>query len=237
MVVIDKSVSIVAVPGVVGSLVALNGNPAVYITASGLKVALRNVAIGPLAGATPGTHGVWMSGASTLTVERSLISNLPMRGIYVVGTGTLQVSDSTVRGNGEYAIYLQDGARAAISSTRILDNYSGVVAWSNAPSHVTTAAVSDCVISKGSSGVFALVNDGLARISLTRSTIERAEVALVSQTAGAGTAEINVGSSMIVDNGIAWIQSGTGSAIFSLGNNQMSGNTGSIGTLTSLPGQ
>src|SRR6187402_2750686 len=43
---IGKSVSILAVPGVVGSIVALNGGAAISITAAGLKIALRNVAIG-----------------------------------------------------------------------------------------------------------------------------------------------------------------------------------------------
>jgi len=47
---------------------------------------------------------------------------------------------------------------------------------------------------------------------------------LYSLTNGAGTAEVNVGSSLIVDNTYGWHQEGTGSTILSLGNNQMSGN-------------
>ncbi len=71
---------------------------------------------------------------------------------------------------------------------------------------------------------------------MTRSTIERTGVALDSQTFG-GSAEVNVGSSMIVDNNNAWYQAGAGATILSLGNNQMRGNTTSTGTKTALAGQ
>src|SRR6187402_2972392 len=72
---ITKSVSILAVPGAVGSIVAIGG-PAISITAAGLKVALRNLVIVPLPGGG-GTHGVAMSVASTVSIEQSLIANLP----------------------------------------------------------------------------------------------------------------------------------------------------------------
>jgi hypothetical protein len=54
---IGKSASILAVPGAVGSLVALNNGPAISITAAGLTIALRNLVIGPLAGAAAGATG------------------------------------------------------------------------------------------------------------------------------------------------------------------------------------
>jgi hypothetical protein len=235
---IGKSASILAVPGAVGSIVSLNGGPAISITADSLKVALRNVVIGPVAGATAGTSGVVMTGASSLAVENSLIANLPLRGVYVVGAGTLKVSDATLRNNGEYAIWLENGASAVISSTRMLDNGYGVLAYASAASTTTTATLSDCVISGGSSGVYALAfAAATARISVARSTIERTTSALFSQTAGVGTAEVNVGSSLIVNNTYAWNQDAIGSTVYSLGNNQMSGNATSFGTKTPLTGQ
>ena len=62
----------------------------------------------------------------------------------------------------------------------------------------------------------------------------------VGTTGGTGTAEINIGGSLLVDNGIGWQISGTGATILSLGNNQMSGNDTlgpSTGSLTPLAGQ
>jgi hypothetical protein len=67
--------------------------------------------------------------------------------------------------------------------------------------------------------------------------IERTLYALKSQTSGIGSAEVNVGSSLIVDNEYAWDQSGVGSTLLSLGDNQMSGNAGTIGTRTPLTPQ
>jgi hypothetical protein len=58
---ISKSVSILAVPGAVGSVVALAG-PAILITAPSLTIALRNLVIVPLPG-SGATDGVEMTGA------------------------------------------------------------------------------------------------------------------------------------------------------------------------------
>ena len=103
-VIVGKSVSILAVPGAVGSVLAIGG-PAISITAGGLGISLRNVVIAPLAGAG-GTHGVSMTGGSTLTVEHSLIANLPNRGVSVVGAGTVRIANSIIRNSGDFAVWL-----------------------------------------------------------------------------------------------------------------------------------
>jgi hypothetical protein len=81
------------------------------------------------------------------------------------------------------------------------------------------------------------VNGSVARISVTRSTIQKTTVAMYSRTTGAGSAEVNFGSSLIIDNQYAWYQENTGSTILSLGDNQLRGNAGSSGTKTALPPQ
>jgi hypothetical protein len=235
---IDRSVSILAVPGAVGSLVAINGGSAIGITADGIAVALRNVVIGPVAGATPGTHGVHMTGASNLTIENSLIRNVPGRGILVVGTGVLKVSDSTLRDNGSYAIELIDGARGTIASTRVLDNGVGIVVRGLTGGTVTTATVSDTVFSGGAEGpVAATYTAGAtARISVTRCTIQRTTFAFGAIADAGGTAVISIGGSLVAENTYGWYQ-GTGTTVYSLGNNQMLGNTSSVGTKTLLVGE
>jgi hypothetical protein len=220
---IGKSVSIVAVPGVVGSIVALNGGAAISITAAGLKIALRNVAIGPVAGATPGTHGVHMTGAATsLSIEKSVIAGLPQIGVAVDGTGTVNVYDSTVRNN-NYGFYLQAGAQATIASSRLADNgVAGVFAHANVAGTTTAAGISDSVISGNPYAVNAAASAvANARISVTRSTIERAQDALRAETSGVGTARIYFGGGMVIDSLNAWYVSGTGATFYSMGNNQM----------------
>jgi hypothetical protein len=236
---IIKSVSILAVPGAVGSIVALSGGAAVSIATSGLRVTLRNVSIGPLPGAPAGTHGVEMNADSTLTIEESLIANLPGNAVMVGGFGKLRVADSTLRNNGEYAVNLADEVRAVVVSTRMLDNGNGgVTATGGSVGTVTTATVSDSVMSGGQYGVAAYAfGNATMRISVQRCTIKNTNAALSSATANVGIAEVSVGGSLIVDNYQAWFQSGTGSTLYSLLDNQMWGNTTSFGNKTALLAQ
>jgi hypothetical protein len=236
---IGKSVTILAVPGVVGSVVALNGGSAISIGAADLKIVLRNLVIGPVAGATPGNSGIVMNGASRLTVENSVIANLPLFGIFVQNAGTLRVVDTILRNNGGHAIWLENGARGMISGSRILDNAYGVLAQCSIASVNTLAVISDSVISGNTEGVLAYsyAAGSTSRVSVARSTIERADSALYSIATNGGFSEVNVSASQIVDNVNAWNQQGGGSAtILSTGDNLMSGNTSSVGTKTALPG-
>jgi hypothetical protein len=229
---ITKSVSILAVPGAVGSVVA-TGGPAISIAVDSLKVALRNLVIVPLVGGG-GTDGVSMTGASTLFIENSLIANLPGNGVYVVGTGKVKVANCIIRNSSVYALRLQNGASGEISGTQMLANGGGVIAYGTTAT-TTIASVNDSVISGGGEGVYAIttITGAVAGIFVTRSTIESAGNALDSETMlGGGSALVTVSGSTITSNTYAWYQSGTGSVIETAGNNHIRGNTTSIGTLT-----
>jgi hypothetical protein len=241
---IAKSVSILAVPGVVGSVVA-TGGPAFEITTPGLTVALRNLVIAPAVTLPGGTFGVYVnitSGvASSISIEDSVIAGVPLSGVFAAGAVRLKVASTTVRnvGQNSFAFELLDGAEAAISSTHMLNNGGGVAAWSSMAGKTTTATVSDSLISGFNYGVnaHADASGATARISVTRSTIERTSRALESHAISGGSTEVDVGSSLIVDNEYAWYQFGTSALILSLGNNQMRGNGSSTGVLTPLPPQ
>ena len=236
---INKSVSILAVPGAVGSVLAING-PAVSIATDNLVIALRNLVFAPLSGAS-GTNGVYMSGASRLTIESSQMANLSGNGVFVTGAGRLEVANSIIRDNAGYAVYLSEGAAADISSTKMLNNGNGGIVAYVSGAGTTTATVSDSVISGGRDGVYAsaTITGAAARIFVTRCTIQNTiDFALVNQTLNAGIAVIAVSNSTIVNNNFAWSINGTGSIIRSLGNNNITDNTsGSIGTLTTAPQQ
>jgi hypothetical protein len=231
---IGKSVSILAVPGVVGSVVA-TGGPAVSITAASLKVALRNLVIVPLAGGG-GTDGVLMTGASTLTIEGSLIANLPHHGVAVTGNGTLKIANSVLRNNGYFAVFVANGVQAEISGSQMLVNgQGGVTAYGSTTSTTTTVSVSDSIVSGGGqAGIHAYTTNSGAttKVFVTRCTIEGVSLALDSETSGVGTAVVAVSSSTVVNNYFGWYQSGAGSVIRTLGNNHITDNTTSTGSLT-----
>jgi hypothetical protein len=250
---VTKSVSIQAAPGALGSVVAV-GNAAIVISTPGLTVALRNLAILPylFRGPSPIEDfrvGVQMDGpGSTLTMENCLLGQFAVESISV-RRGTLTVANTTFR-RMYAAIDLAQGASAMISKVQILGACIGVRAHHgllSAPAATVTASISDSLISGNpkwcyrTSGVVADANHGtVARISMTRTTVENTHYALRSVTrelVGLGRAEISVGDSLIVDNEYAWYQDGSAASILSLGNNQMSGNIASVGTLTPLAPQ
>ncbi len=140
-VMIDKSVSILAIPGAVGSVLAINqpsggiapplATPAIRISAAGLLVSLRNLVIVPSPGSANGTSGVELSGGSVLGIEHSVIANMPSHGVSVYGAGMLRITNSVVRSNGYAGVHLQAGAKAEISGTQLLGNaIAGVYALS-----------------------------------------------------------------------------------------------------------
>jgi hypothetical protein len=232
---INKSVSILAVPGVVGSIVAQNGGSAISITASGLTVALKNLVIGPVAGAAPGLNGVHLTGASTLTIEDSLIAGVPEFGVRVDGSGVLKVAASTLRSNGKFAILLTGGS-ATVSGTQMLANGWGGFSAQLSAAATSASSISDSVISGGANGVYLRANiDGVtARLALTRSTIERTDYALINQAFGTAVVSTALSGSMIVNNNYGWYQD-AGTVIRTLANNHFSDNNNSFGSLTTTP--
>jgi hypothetical protein len=236
-VIILKSVTILAIPGAVGSLVALSGAPAVSITGPSLKVALRNVVIGMVAGGLPGSDGVNMNGASSLLVEKSVIAGMLQNGIFVGGGGNLKVVESTIRDSGQNGIHVTDGSRAVIVSSHLLDNAFGVFANTNTAT-VTAVSIDDSTISGGTDGVrceATPLSGAQAHVAIARSTIMGTGTAVEIGTAPPGIAQVVIGGSKIVYNAQGWsINNGV---LGSLGNNQIHGNGASTGSLTPLAPQ
>jgi hypothetical protein len=231
---IGKSVSILAVPGAVGSVLALGG-PAITITASGLSVTLRNLVIVPLTGGG-GTHGVHVTGASQLIIEKSVIAGHANDGILVDGSGKVQVTDSEIRKNG-YGVYLTNGATAEIASVRLLANDYAIIALGNNGTF-TTVSVSDSIIANSAGmAVWAdsVTGGGLARAFVTRCTIHNNNTALEAEGQNGGIAVVAVSNTMVVNNLYAWYVTGPGATIRSFGNNPMSDNSSSLGSLTTTP--
>ena len=230
---IDKPVSILAVPGAVGSIVA-TGGPAITVTTVG-TVALRNLVIGPLPG-SGATHGVFMTGsAASLTIENSLIANLPGEGVRAEFAGTVKIADTIIRNNGGYAVWLQGDTRGTISRTQMLGNGFGGVRVYGASATTTTAHVTDSVISGGIDGIYvhAFIAGANARAFVARSTIVGTNYALQSLTpANVGSTLVTVSYSVITDNGSGWFVFGPNSVIKSLGNNHFQDNSSSNGSLT-----
>jgi hypothetical protein len=255
---ITKSVKILAVPGVVGSLVAIGG-PAIsmtipYIPATTISVTLRNLVIVPFPGDATATDGISVAQSATpiiMTVENTAITGSANgNGISFLTAGYLRVLASRISDaacitactvNG-WGIYLDNSATATIAGSRIMGNASGGVLVNGAvgSGNPTSVSIDDSVISQNFGygvQVQSLATGQKARASILRSTLSDNQWGLsVDATPGSTTTGI-MGYSMVTGN--YWgLTQGNASTLESLGNNIVRANTSdTIGTVTVVAGQ
>ena len=253
---VAKSVTILAVPGVVGSVVS-TGGPAISVAAPGVRVVLRNLAIVPLQGAGA-TGGISMTAGDSLTVEDSLVSGLPGDGISVDTAAAVRIVDTTVRGNAGSGIRLAAGARAtitratvsgqglygivvqgtagaataaAIADSTLEANYAAVFAWSADATGAVEVSVRDSQLAGNTFGAYALSSSGAAVSLVAGGNV----VTLTSQEAiaadGAG-ARVWARGNIVTGNGTG-LAALAGGLFESAGDNAVRDNaTDKVGTIT-----
>ena len=221
---ITKSVTILAVPGALGSVVAAGGN-AIDISMPGIKVALRNLVIVPLPGGG-GLYGIVLRAGAGLTVENCLIANLPGMGILVSGATSVRITDTTIRDNGLYGVSLQNGARATITRSTISGNSSyGVFVNAYTPGTTTTADIADSTMDGNLNGVFAWSTNSTALIKVSvhdSRVVRNANYGLYAQSSGAAVT-LSASNNIISNNAYGISPAGAGSKVWASGNT-ISGN-------------
>ena len=212
-VVIDRSVSIVAAPGVYAGIgVGAGGNATgVEIATPGVNVVLRGLTIT----GQGGNYGVRMTNGTKLAVENCVISNFLSPGQFGVLVSTaagVYIADTLFRDNYN-GIYLSSGATGTAVRIQLDGGNAGITAWSSAP--------------------------GTTALSISDSVVSGATEAVSSRASSAGaTTRVTLGNSVVTQNNSGIIQStsGGGVAIFeSLGNNTVRQNTtNTSGTITTV---
>lgn len=236
---IAKNVSISSVPGQLGSVVAVAGNPGIAITAP-VKVTLRNLAITNNA-ANPGNTGVVVGPGATLLVDGCTVSNVPNAGIQADAGATLHVRNSTVRNNGFFGITVGDGSTLDVTRSVVVGHDGGGIVASSASNATTTVSVTDSTVSGNGpgisgSGIYGTTDAAQAKLNIyvTRSTVARNGIGLFSGNgANGGSAVMIVTNSVVTGNDAGYMTYGAGTfAIKTLGNNHFADNGAGIGTLT-----
>jgi hypothetical protein len=139
---VTKSVSILAIPGTVGSLVAAGG-PALSVTTPSVALTLDNLRISALAG---GTGGIVMTSGWYLTVRNTVISSLPGKGIEVSGPVAVRIVDTTVGDCGDDGVQLRGGVQATLSRVLLSRNGgSGLSVVGTLPPSATVVEVFDSI--------------------------------------------------------------------------------------------
>lgn len=231
---ITKDVSILAIPGQVGSVVAIGSGPALSIV-GGLSVNLRNLVIVNIV-TNPGTDGIVLTGASTLTVEESVISVLGTA-IDIPAGGTVAINNSSIR-DSAYGVRVVGDAFVDISHTKFANIVSRAISVDNfAGSTISRVGVTDAVFANVGYAVFcqSTAASATARATVTRSSITNASYGVLSQvTIAGGIADCTVGDSVFNSVGIPLFQSGTGAILGTQGNNLNRHGGGNSGTITNV---
>jgi hypothetical protein len=217
---IAKSVTILAIPGALGSVVAAGGN-AINIATPGVKVALRNLVIVPLP-AAGGTNGISLSNGLSLTVEGCLVANLPGTGI-LASAGSVRVTDSTIRDNGVHGISIRNGARATVTRAAVSGNGdTGIHVYGGVPGTLTTADVSESSLDVNTAnGAVALSDNGTAavKVSMRNSrSVQSPGNGAVSRSEAGAAVTFSISNSTIANNGAGIVAQMAGSKVWASGN-------------------
>jgi hypothetical protein len=183
---ITRSVTVLAIPGVIGSLVATGhttgttGN-AIVVNGDQITVTLRNLVITSL-----GTSydGIEFGFGKQLTIEDCEISNVGNDGLSVFApNGKVAVKNTTIRNVGNNAFYAEGIIEVA------LDQVTAVGATNGAGTYVLTPAkmsVTDSVLTGNYYGSVAYAQGGTTRLTIQRSVITDNFYGIYGNTIGSG---------------------------------------------------
>jgi len=193
---IAKSVSILAVPGALGSVVG-NAGDAINITAPGVRVALRNLKI---LNFNAGQNGILMTNGTSLKVEGCEIAGFTgASGIKIATPAVVTIVDTVVRDNYN-GILFDNGSRGDVARTTVVGNqYIGIWAGPTVASSPVSVMVTDSVSSNNAYGFVASAStSNQARMTVFRSTA--AHNSAVAFEAYGSSASMTVSASVAASN-------------------------------------
>ncbi len=200
---VTKSVTILAVPGALGSVVAIGGS-AINIATAAVKVALRNLVIVPIPGGG-GTRGITMTAGDSLTLEGCVLANLPAEGISVTGSAVVRITDTIIRDSLSDGVLLANGARATITRATISGNTAIGVHADASASSTTTVDIADSTIDGNARGVYLKSThaSGLIRGSIRDSRLVRnLNDGAATESGGGAVVTLSASANVISNNGV-----------------------------------
>jgi hypothetical protein len=211
---VTKAVSILAVPGVVGSVVATGSAEGIIVNAPGAVVSLSNLVVVQLG---TGTMGISFAAGQTLNVNNCQVSNLTNVGIYASAAGgVLNVRDTVIH-NSATGIDLVGSVNATIERVQITGGSFGILG-----SPGSRATIVESNLSGMTTGVYAFANGGTVRFVLERTAISQTSYGLYSEAVSGGDiADITVRASTVTHAATAAFlvfQAGGSASIVSDGN-------------------
>jgi hypothetical protein len=221
---IDRSVTILAIPGAVGSLVATGSQPALSINSANVKVTVRNVSFGALG---TGSYGILFGQGTSLLVEGCRFFGMSSAGLAFDATNArLVVRDSEFRSNLQ-GIVLFGTIDAMLDHILVVDSQTVGIQIGDG---VKASLANSTVQGNGDNGVYAnAVAGGTVQVTIDRSTITQSATVGVYAAASTGGAvtQVTVARSILSENmrGAASNQSGGGTATLVLDDSTLTHNS------------
>ncbi len=221
---VADSMSLIGAPGATVAIDVATGN-GITIAAANARVALRNLR---LVG-KGGVNGIAMSAGSRLDVEDCVIRGFNAGSAVVVNTAArVLLSRSSLQANGN-GLVLDSGAQAMVEASRFT-HHSGNAIWvSGTAASTTQAAVNKSSFAGDGAGtavrVEASAAGAVARAWMNRSSVSNNLVGLAAVTSSGGSATLTAHRNQITHNSTGLLQSGTGAAVRSRGDNSLTGNS------------
>lgn len=226
---ITKSVTILAVPGALGSVVG-NGFDAISINAAGAKVTLRNLVILNLSGTL--NNGISFLQGSTLTVEGCELYGLNNGVSLSAASSVVTIKDTTIRDNTTNGVVMTGPAKAQLRNVSVLNNAVGVAASNGAAMAIAGSAVSGSTtgVNASSSG------STTTQVAVSGSTISGSSTGVqVTAATGSDTAEVMLNNVTFTQNGTGVNITGATASVFTRTNNTFKFNTSDLGSGTLTP--
>lgn len=234
---VTKSVTIVAIPGALGSLVAPFNADALQINPGASNVTLRNLVVRDLAGAGSVTIGIDQLTASNLRIENCEVYGVAA-GIQVTNGGSATIVNTAIHDAIGIGILAAGSVRVSIDGVSISNSNTAVEAGNGA-----RVTLSNSTLTENGIGVYAVSATATGTVvDVARSTISSTATSRtgfeISATSGL-TAEMFIHSTTIhADIGFSFAEAGGNEKIFSYGDNRLVAYSGGVlgGSLTTLSG-
>jgi hypothetical protein len=207
---VGKSVTILAIPGALGSVVA-SGGDGVVVNGADVEVTLRNLVLLEFAA---GGSGVNFVQGAQLTVENCEIYGMPESGIYAHAPGgALAISDTVIRNNLQSGVNVVGPVNATLDRIQLLSNGdAGLSALQGAKVALSDSVVANQNTTGASSGVMVSSSSGAqTQVVVQRSILRANSIGVNAQTADAGAiVQLALVHDVISQNSSAYGATGVG---------------------------
>ena len=253
---ITKSVTILAIPGEIGSVVATLSGHGLLISAPSVTVTLRNLVIVGLGAsgdgirflqgtallvegctvAKVGGNGMWLDApGSRVTIKDTTVRNVGNNAVVVGGPVNASIDNVHLVGSGNSGVFASTGAQVSVSDSVLSGHTYGVQAYSGTnldgaqASGTARVLMKQSVLTANTNGAHAFAfapAASFAEVVASGNAFTGNGTDVVVTQANAGVATVTADGNSVIGNNVGFSFPGGNGTIYTHGNNSVRGNSG-----------